>query len=139
MRKYPQNSPQSAVRIVALTLVADGDLGQAELALLDEIEVHAQLGLERDALHEVFDNFCADLLSGNRLVRSGDCPVDDYTLVELLDEIDAPALRRQVLDLCVRVAEADDHVADGESAVLAAAVAHWGLQHQMLRSVEVHS
>ena len=69
MRKYPQNSPQSAARIIALTIVADGDLGQDELALLDELEVHAQLGLEREALHEGFDNFCADWLSGNRLVR----------------------------------------------------------------------
>lgn len=136
MRKYPQNSPQSAARIIALTIVADGDLGQAELALLDELEVHAQLGLERDALHDVFDNFCADLLSSNQLASSGDCPVDDYTLTELLDEIDAPVLRRKVLDLCVRMAEIDGHVADGESAVLVAAVAHWGLEHQMLRSVE---
>lgn len=122
---------------MALTLIADGDLGRAELNLLDELEVHAQLGLGRAVLHDVFDQFCADLLADNRLTRSENCPVDDYTLVELLDEIEAPALRRQVLDLCVRVAEADAHVADGESAVLAAAVAYWGVQHQMLRVVEV--
>lgn len=137
MRHYPQNSPEAAARIVALTLIADGDLSKAELNLLDALAVHEKLGLERAALHEVFDNFCADLLSGNRLTGSGDCPVDDDTLMELLDQIDAPALRRQVLNLCVRVAEADAHVADGESAVLTAAVAYWGLQHQMLQSAEV--
>lgn len=137
MRKYRQNSPESAARIVALTLVADGDLGKAELALLDELQVHAQLGIERAALHDVFDQFCADLLADNRLSWSGNCPVDDYTLTELLDEIDSPALRRNVLDLCVRVAEADAYVADGESALLTAAVAYWGMQQQMLRSAEV--
>ena len=50
MRKYPKNSPQAAARIVALTLIADGDIGQEELALLENLAVHHQLGLERDAI-----------------------------------------------------------------------------------------
>ena len=37
MRKYPQNSPQAAARILALTIIADGDLDKAEFALLDEL------------------------------------------------------------------------------------------------------
>ena len=31
MRSYPANSPQAAARIVALTVVADGDVGEAAL------------------------------------------------------------------------------------------------------------
>ena len=31
MRSYPANSPQAAARIVALTVVADGDIGDAEI------------------------------------------------------------------------------------------------------------
>lgn len=45
MRKYAQNSPQAAARIVALTLIADGDIGKAELALFDELAMHEQIGL----------------------------------------------------------------------------------------------
>ena len=136
MRSYPQNSPQSAARIVALTLVADRDIGDAELALLDQHKVHQQLGLERDALHAVIDTFCADLLSSNQLALSDACPVDEYTLADLMGEVSDPALRRKVLDLCVQLAEADDLVAEGESIVLIAAVAHWSLQHQMLGPVD---
>ena len=132
MRKYPKNSPQAAARIVALTLVADGDVGQAELNLLDALAVHQQLGLDRDALHAVIDTFCEDLLSSKQLAWSDTCPVDEYTLADLMDEVDDPALRRKVLEVCIKLAEADDLVAEGESVVLSAAVAHWHLHHQML-------
>ncbi len=136
MRKYPTNSPQAAARIVALTLVADGDVGQAELALLDELAVHQQLGLERDAFHAVIDAFCEDLLKSKQLNWAEACPVDEYTLADLMGEVDDPALRRKVLGLCVKLAEVDDTVAEGESIVLSAAVAHWSLYHQMLTAPE---
>lgn len=133
MRKYATNSPQAAARIVALTIVADGEVDKAEFALLDELTVHEQLGLERDALHAVIDTFCEDLLSSKQLNWADNCPVDDYTLSELMGEIDDPALRRKVLGLCVRLAEVDGHVAAGESIVLVAAVEHWALHRHMLR------
>jgi hypothetical protein len=50
MRKYAQNNPEAAARIIALMLIADRDLGKLELALLDELAVHQQLGLEREEL-----------------------------------------------------------------------------------------
>ncbi len=133
MRKYPQNSPQAAARIVALTLIADGDISQEELALLETLAVHHQLGLDRETMHAVIDMFCEDLLSSKQLNWSDACPVDEFTLAEMMAEIDDPLLRRTVLGICVKLAEADDLVAEGESMVLIAAVAHWNLQYQMLR------
>jgi hypothetical protein len=127
MRPYPRNSPQAAARILALTVMADRDLGAAERALLDELAVHRHLGLSREALHAVFDEFCEDLLASKQLAWSDDCPVDEYTLAELMGDIDDPAVRQQLWDWCVRLAEADDRVAAGESIVLMAATAHWGL------------
>jgi uncharacterized tellurite resistance protein B-like protein len=133
MRKYPQNSPQAAARIIALTVVADGDIGPHELDLLGELGVHAQLGLEQDELNEVLDTFCEDLLSSKQLAWSSICPVDDYTLTQLMLELDDPVLRRRVLDLCIKIAEVDGQVTQGESCVLVAAVELWGLHRQMLR------
>jgi len=132
MRKYTHNSPQAAARIVALTIFADGDVNNAEYDLLDRLAVHDRLGLDRDALHEVLDTFCADLLSDNQLAWAGACPVDDYTLAGFMGEIDDPVLRRKVLDLCISIVEADAHIAEGESIVLTAAVEHWGLHRHML-------
>jgi uncharacterized tellurite resistance protein B-like protein len=139
MRKYPKNSPQAAARIIALTLVADGNVGQAELALLDELAVHQQLGLTRDALHAVIDTFSQDVLTSKPVAGADACPVDEYVMEELMGEIDDPTLRRKVLGLCLKLAEVDDHVAEGESIVLIAAVAHWSLHYQMLSPVHAES
>lgn len=134
MRKYRRNSPQAAARIIALTVVADGDIGQTELDLLDRLCVHAQLGLERQQLHAVLDAFCEDLLSSQQLKWADVCPVDERTLIDLMADIEEPALRVKVLQLCIAIAESDAHVAEGEQVVIAAAVDQWGLHHDMVRS-----
>jgi uncharacterized tellurite resistance protein B-like protein len=134
MRSYPANSPQAAARIIALTVVADGDIGEAEIEWLDRLAVHEQLGLARHELHAQLDIFCEDLLSSDQLKWADACPVDERTLADLMGEIQDPALRLKLLRLCVELAEVDARVDDGESIVLVAAVEHWGLQHEMFRS-----
>jgi uncharacterized tellurite resistance protein B-like protein len=134
MRSYPANSPQAAARIVALTVVADGDIGDAEIECLDRLAVHEQLGLARQELHALMDTFCEDLLSSDQLKWADACPVDERTLADLMGEIQDPTLRMKLLRLCVELAEVDAHVDDGESSVLVAAVEHWGLHHEMFRS-----
>lgn len=134
MRSYPTNSPQAAARILALTVVADGDIGDAELQWLDRLAVHERLGLARHELHALLDTFCEDLLSSDQLKWADACPVDERTLAGLMGEIQDPELRLKLLRLCVELAEVDAQVDDGESFVLVAAVEHWGLHHEMLRS-----
>lgn len=132
MRSYPRNSPQAAARIVSLAVLCDGHMSKAELDLLDRLNVHEQLGLDRAELHRITHTFCEDLLATSAAGGAHACEVDPYTMAELLSEVDDPVLRRKVLSLCVAVAEADDHLADGESSLLVAAVEYWGLQREML-------
>ena len=134
MRSYPTDSPQAAARIVALTVVADGDIGDAELQWLDRLAVYQQLGMTRRELHALLDTFCEDLLSSDQLKWADTCPVDERTLAQLMSEIQDPALRRKLLRLCVDLAEVDARVDEGESTVLVAAVEHWGLHREMFRS-----
>ena len=134
MRSYPVNSPQAAARIIDLTVVADGDIGAAEIEWLDRLAVHQQLGLGRHELHALLDIFCEDLLSSDQLKWADACPVDERTLADLMGEIQDRALRLKLLRLCVELAQVDAHVGDGESSVLVAAVEHWGLHHEMFRS-----
>ena len=131
--QYPANSPQASARIVALTVVADGDIGDAETQWLDRLAVHEQLGMARHELHALLDIFREDLLSSGQLVWADACPVDERTLAQLMGEIQDPALRRKLLRLCVELAEVDVRVDEGESIVLIAAVEHWGLHHEMFR------
>lgn len=133
MRSYPTNSAQAAARIVALTVVADGDISDTEIACLDRLAVHDQLGLRREDLHALLDTFCEDLLSSGQLQWADSCPVDECTLATLMGEIQDHDLRRKLLRLCVEIAEVDDRVDEGESSVLVAAVEHWGLHREMLQ------
>ena len=136
MRTYPHNSPQAAARILALSLLADGHICQAEIDVLDGLDAHGQLGLPRVALHAVLREVCEDLLAASHLSWSGSCSIDPHALSELMGEIDDPRLQSTLLRLCVAVVEADRQVTEGESTVLVAALAHWGLQQELLRRAE---
>jgi uncharacterized tellurite resistance protein B-like protein len=131
MRSYPRNSPQAAARILALAMLADGHQCTSELALLERLQVPVQLGLSRAELHAVVHTFCEDLMA----VSAGMCWADlaqvrPDPLRQVLSEVDDPALQALVLDLCISLVEADRHLADSESVVLAAALLQWGLPRQ---------
>lgn len=131
MRSYPRNSPQAASRILALAMLADGHQCPSELALLERLEVHAQLGLSRTELHAVVHTFCEDLMAAS----SGMCWADlsqvrPDPLRQVLGEVDDPALQCRVMELCISLVEADRFLADTESIVLAAAMLQWGLPRQ---------
>ena len=53
MRSYPNNSPLAAARIVALTLIADGNLKAAEMHALQEADAYASLHLNPAMLRQV--------------------------------------------------------------------------------------
>ena len=127
MRHYPTNSPQAASRIVALALLADGHLVKAELDVLDRLDAHTQLGLDRSELHRVVHGFCEDLLATTVGGWANAGRMDAHTLHALLAELDDPDLRERVLSLCTAVVDADRHVADGESQLLLSALVQWGL------------
>ena len=133
MRTYPHNSPQAAARIVALAMLADGKLCVEEILVLDYAQAHEQLGLSAHQLDAVVTAFCEDLRVGPHPGWGEAGLVDPRTMAAMMAEIDDPAIQRQVLRLCISVAEADGLVGESESLVLGAAVEHWGLQREMLR------
>ncbi len=132
MRHYPRNSPQTAGRILALALLSDGHLCKREMDVLDRLDAPTRLGLSRNELQTVVHGFCEDLLSQMQRCWGDACRIDQVTLAALLADIDDPALRNMLLQLCRAIVAADDHVADGESQLLLAAVDHWGRQHDLL-------
>ena len=134
MRSYPTNSPQAAARIVALTMLADGHLAKSELDVIERQGAHEQLGLDLETMQSVLHGFCEDLLHSAHLTWSDACRIDPRTLAQLMAEVDDPALRMKVLQLCLKVVQADDHVAEGETIVLGAAVEHWGLHREMFHA-----
>jgi hypothetical protein len=138
MRHYPQNSPQASARILSLAALADGHLCKVEIDVMDGLAVHEQLGMERAELHGVMHTFCEDLLATSHGHWEDACRIDDRTISEIMSEVDDPALRLKLLQMCAAIVEAGQHVAEGESLVLKAAVEHWGLHRSML-GASIHS
>ena len=133
MQTYELDSPQACACIVALALVADGDIGREELQWLESVQAHEQLEMSRDEMLVVMSEFCADLMQEAPEKWPPTGPLDEREIARLMDRITQPDLRQRVLHLCVQLVEADGHVAEAESIVLNAAVEHWGLQWQMMQ------
>lgn len=127
MRSYPQNSPKAAARILTLTMLADGHVSQHELDTLDSLGASTALGIPQQELHEVVHALCEDLVTQSNGAWCSAFQVDANTLSVLLREVDDPALRETIWQLCVSVAQADGHLAEGESQVLRQLLTQWNL------------
>lgn len=129
MRSYPVDSPRAAARLVALALIADGHLSRGELDALDARDAARGLGLAPGELQEVVHGLCEDLLATRRGDWTAACAVDAETLESVAGEVRDPVLRLRVLELVLSAIASDGRIADGEAAVVRAAIARWGLAH----------
>ncbi|VWC76203.1 hypothetical protein BLA39750_00889 [Burkholderia lata] len=111
MRSYPQNSPQAAARIVALMLVADGHVDRREEQVIEALDVYGQLGLDAAQFARIMKDLHEDRQTSHFHATSH---LGATTVNMLTHEIDAPILRRKVLQLCFAVIAADGFLADGE-------------------------
>ena len=125
MRTYPINSSHAAGRILALTMVVDGNLAPSELAALDRTRILRHVALDPDLFQQLLQDLCDDLLTG--AVR-GVVQLDRALIDELLLEIEQPDLRRQLLQAMWNIADADGWLADGEAVLLARASIKWGAE-----------
>ncbi|PRX36651.1 hypothetical protein B0G75_101840 [Paraburkholderia sp. BL18I3N2] len=126
MRSYPRNSPQAAARIVALALTSNGHVCSSEERVLQKLNIAGELGLAPAQFEQIVQTLCEDHSVAQLSFAPPVGRLDPAMLTTLIDEIDDPALRRKVIRLCVAVAVADDYLADGEIALLAAMLNAWG-------------
>ena len=124
MRSYPRNSPEAAARVLALLLVADGNVCPSELRLLESLDTAGALGLDRDGLPGIVQGLCEDLM-----VAAPSCDLfstlDSDTRAALFGEVDAPDLQRKILALATAAAGADRHLAENETRLLEELGEHW--------------
>jgi len=125
MRSYPHNSPEAAARIVALVLISDGNACKSELDVLKLLGAEHALGLDPQLLPHIVYTLHEELMRGNYAQSALLANVDDVALAALMAEVSDPALQRTVLRLSLAAAQADGHLADGETLVLDAARRHW--------------
>ncbi|HSD37221.1 MAG TPA: TerB family tellurite resistance protein [Rhodocyclaceae bacterium] len=128
MRPYPLDSAQAAARIVALAMLADGNLTRAELDALADSDGQRRLGLWPGEWHEIVSALCEDLISSSHQSPGANCNIDARGLAALMAEVDDPGLREKVMDLCVAVVDADAQLSEGEMVVLRALGESWSAQ-----------
>lgn len=126
MRTYLRNSPEAAARIVAMALISDGHVCSSEERALHELDIDGALGLAPMQFAQIMQSLCEDHSVAHEPAEPTLGHVDAAMLTTLMAEIDDPVLRRKVIRLCLAVAVADDHLADGEIALLAAVLNAWG-------------
>jgi uncharacterized tellurite resistance protein B-like protein len=137
MRHYPRNSPEAAASLLALSLLADGDVSAAEMRRLSELDVNGRLGLPAGGFESVIQTLCEDLMAcadGSGLNGLAWHQLDQHTLCSLLDEVSDTGLQLIVLQLCGAAIDADAHVADDERRVLQRLADHWKLPAPVLRA-----
>lgn len=127
MRTHPRNSPQAAARVVALTLLADGEIGDDELQALARIDVPGRLDLRPTEFMAVVHEVAHELLAATDGPRAGVGHLPRAALLEMLDAVDDVGLRLILLNLCVALSRADERVAPGEYEVLCTLADHWDL------------
>ncbi|WP_323123711.1 PIN domain-containing protein [Burkholderia alba] len=128
MRTYPRNSPQAAARVVALVLISDGHVDHREEREIKNPEFGRELGLGPSEFAQIVQALCEDLSIAYAPSTPIASQVESKVLGVLLAEVDDPVLRRKTIRLCLAVAAADNFMADGEIAVLAAVLNAWVLQ-----------
>lgn len=134
MRSYPRNSPQSAARVVALTVLADGHLGAQEIDALRRIDVAGRLDLSQEQFMGVVQEVCDDLMASSQQHWSGIQHLPRNELKLVLDEIDDIGLRLIVLEICAALCECDQNLADAEYEMLCTLADHWDLPLPVLRT-----
>ena len=126
MQTYPRNSPEAAGRIVALALLTDGNVCQAEIDAVYRLQVERELGLPAGKFADLVRALCEDL---HLLQRGGGwtcAGFDRELMASFVTDVTLPALQQKVLAFVTAAASADDHLADAELQLLEVARQHWG-------------
>lgn len=122
MRAYPLNSAEAAGRILALTIISDGNFALEELESLCRSRVFESLGLDEAQFRQIVQDLCDDL---NATARHGIARLEPGLLDALLGEITDSGLRRTLLHAMCRIADADGWFSDGEAGLLGRASVTW--------------
>ena len=116
LRSYQANTTQAQARLLALTLLADGQMDPREVAVLCSDEGLGRLGLTNKQFFQVLYDFCADV--SRMPAAGGSYKISRDGLTTLLDEVNDPALRKQTLNLMLDVVSADGKFDHGEATLL---------------------
>ena len=131
MRSYPPDSPKALARLVAMAVVADGEMDNCEIDRLRELDVFSMLGVESEGFYQVLLELCRDLAvscSGSHVSL-----LSSERLEQLAADVTDPKLRKLVLSAMLVTAKADGEVSVGEQTLLRFLIDRWSISLDSLR------
>jgi uncharacterized tellurite resistance protein B-like protein len=123
MRSYPTNSSLAAGRILALTIITDGNVAPDEVEAMYRSRILQYVNLDELEFRQVLHELCNDL---HATTTHGIAKLESGMIDQLLQEIEDENLRRKLLQAMWKIADADDWLSDGEAALLSRACISWG-------------
>ena len=131
MRSYSIDSPHAAGRILALTMIVDGNVDKSELVAMDHTNILEHIDLDRADFHRLLHDLCNDLLTPT---SHGTIQLSNVLIDHLLAEIESPELRRKLLRAMWNIADADGWLADAEAILLTRASNAWSAETNFVRA-----
>ena len=125
MTQIEKNSPEAVGRIIALAMLADGRLANAELEAPDRHNIPAIAGLSRDAFIQIIIDHCRELLEpgdGGR-VRL----LEPARVAPMLALVDDPAKQLLTCRAIVVLSKADGKFSRAEQVLLRHLLETWKL------------
>lgn len=117
------NCHAALARLLALSLLANGQMKPCEIEVLCDEGGLARLGLTEGEFFEALYAFCADVERMPAL--GGGYAISRDQVNTLLEEITDPALRERTLDIMYQVMRSDGRLDGGELALLMATLHTW--------------
>jgi uncharacterized tellurite resistance protein B-like protein len=127
MRNYATDSHQAKARVIAIALLADGGLDKSELDLLAKHAVVERLGMSHEAFDQVVHEFCDDMSQFAHRNGSGELELGADSINEMLDEIQNPVLRKNLLRAVLEIVYADRRLSTGEAVLVSQAMSRWNI------------
>jgi len=111
-------------RIVAMIMLCDADLDDAEAGMLGRLDVYERIGVTRGTFIHVVKEYFDDLLKEDTgRIRL----IDAKRLDEVLDSVDDERKRIDLAAISLNLIRADGAMNDAELATLRHVLRHWDL------------
>lgn len=117
MHAYQPNSPEAVSRILALTMIVDGQLSPSELRAMHHSKYLEQVQIDDDTFDRTLRELCEDLLDAAANRHAGMVEIDPRLMDALLLDLRDPLLQIRVWRTMVDIIHADGHL-DGREATL---------------------
>lgn len=133
LRSYPRNSPEAVARVLAMAMITDGAVDDAEIELFDRLDLFRLVGLSREGFAQVLSDYCADLRAAEGAPFAADAAVVDAVIAD----VDDPHRRLMACAAMLSVCYADGRFDAAELSVMRRVLTRWNLTVESLQGVDV--